>query len=70
MTYVIEIDNGQSFDFKTIDEIKKWMAKNGYETEPNARLYGVDETITDQGSVAIYDLHNKSDQADGRISRA
>ena len=54
MTYVIELDNGQSFDFSTEEEIMQWMWDNECEFGINAITYGIDEGIAKFGSVDIY----------------
>ena len=70
MAYSLELDNGDKVDFENTDEIMQWLGDHSCKCEPNAKLYGIDETIADQGSVCIYRYTNRSDQADGRIRKA
>lgn len=71
MTYIIDFaDNTEPVELSTIPEVKRWLKGNDYEPEDNADLWGIDETITDQGDVCIYEKGSESDWIAGRIRRA
>lgn len=70
MPYLIHIAaGGQTVKLSTVKDVKQWLKDNNFYAEPNAELYGIDETIKDQGEIFIYETGNNSDYADGCIRR-
>jgi len=58
--YQIKRLNGEIIEFDTLDEVIDWViVKNDLEFEPNADLWGIDETIKDSGRVCLYDWNSE-----------
>lgn len=70
MKHIIGLTNGEVVELSSLADVKQWLGENNYVVEDNARLWGIDETITSQGDVCIYEKGNESDRIDGRIRRA
>jgi hypothetical protein len=69
MAYTISLSNGDAVDLSNLAEVKRWIKGNAYVLEDNADLWGIDETITSQGQVCLYETGNDGDMADGTITR-
>lgn len=56
--YVIKKDNGEVIEFDRIVDVEKWIRDNGLFPEDNVSMYGLRNTILDQGRVCLYEMDN------------
>ncbi len=59
--YKVEEENGTKHGFESLEKLEKWIDENDKYAEPNVELWGMDETLTSQGAVCLYDTPDEDD---------
>jgi hypothetical protein len=66
--YKLHETNGATTEFKSLAVLMDHLKSVGYEMEPNAKLYGIDEVLSDVGEIMVYGDDSDSDFAEAKIT--